>query len=86
MGFSWQRHGSTPWFNAAGELLPFSKDSELWEIDGLHFSRLGLRTLGRRLAQQIQADPAAHALLGTDKTLGVFVGRMGRMGRMSKKC
>lgn len=86
MGFSWQRHGSTPWFNAAGELLPFSKDSELWEIDGLHFSRLGSRTLGRRLAQQIQADPAAHALLGADKTLGVFVGRMGRMGRMSKKC
>lgn len=70
-------HGSTPWFNAvllaAGELLPFSKDSELWEIDGLHFSRLGSRTLGRRLAQQIQADPAAHgmALLGAEKTLGV---------------
>lgn len=41
-----------------GELLPFSKDSEFWEIDGLHFSRLGSRLLGQRLAQRIQADPA----------------------------
>ena len=33
--------------------MPWEKDSELWELDGLHFSRLGSQTLGRRLAEHL---------------------------------
>eukprot|EP00435_Cladocopium_sp_Y103_P033535 s1162_g8.t1 len=65
-----------------GELLPFSKDSELWEIDGLHFSRLGSRTLGRRLAQQIAgSDPSAATFFGAAKSWALR-GKNGRKDGM----
>lgn len=40
----------------SGDLLPWSRDSEHWEIDGLHFSRLGSRLLGQRLAQLLPPE------------------------------
>ena len=37
-----------------GELLPFCRDSGHWEMDGLHFSPLGSKTLGRKLAEHMR--------------------------------
>merc|ERR1712066_180982 len=37
------------------ELLPYSKDNGLWEVDGLHFSRAGSQHFGARLAEQLSA-------------------------------
>ena len=38
-------------------LLPWERDSEFWEADGLHFSRMGSERLGTRLAEQLLKWP-----------------------------
>ncbi|CAK9113325.1 unnamed protein product [Durusdinium trenchii] len=50
---AWASSNSMTIFVDTGDLLPWEKDSELWELDGLHFSRLGSQTLGRRLAEHL---------------------------------
>lgn len=41
---------------APGVLLPWTKDNEHWDLDGLHFSRRGSQFLGQRLAQYLQNE------------------------------
>ncbi|CAE7668071.1 unnamed protein product [Symbiodinium sp. CCMP2592] len=42
-----------------GDLLPFSRDSEHWEPDGLHFSRRGSQALGEGLAKLLAPELAS---------------------------
>eukprot|EP00928_Gymnodinium_smaydae_P082404 TRINITY_DN65746_c0_g1_i1.p1 TRINITY_DN65746_c0_g1~~TRINITY_DN65746_c0_g1_i1.p1 ORF type:complete len:495 (-),score=65.56 TRINITY_DN65746_c0_g1_i1:203-1651(-) len=47
---------STPgMFLDMDDIMPYDDDDELWEIDGLHFSRDGSRQLGIRLAPLVKA-------------------------------
>ncbi|CAE8634549.1 unnamed protein product, partial [Polarella glacialis] len=43
-------------------LMPFEEDSELWEMDGLHFSRAGSQALGARLAPLVGYLQARHGI------------------------
>ncbi len=36
--------------------MPWTKDNENWDLDGLHFSRRGSQELGQRLAQYLQNE------------------------------
>jgi len=36
------------------DLLPYSRDRGLWELDGLHFSKAGSQQFGRRLAEKLR--------------------------------
>eukprot|EP00438_Fugacium_kawagutii_P031453 Skav200801 [mRNA] locus=scaffold2549:110234:126491:- [translate_table: standard] len=53
---NWAKETPMTHFVDTGDLLPWSRDSEHWEIDGLHFSRLGSRLLGQRLAQRLAPE------------------------------
>ena len=43
-------------YTTAGVLLPWTKDNDHWDLDGLHFSRRGSQELGQRLAQYLQNE------------------------------
>lgn len=46
-------------------LLPYDRESGLWEVDGLHFSRAGSRHLGERLAPLLRPLLLEGALAGS---------------------
>ena len=52
---------------APGVLLPWTKDNEHWDLDGLHFSRRGSQVLGQRLAQYLQTEAGENGANGRSR-------------------
>lgn len=57
-----------PGFQPAGVLLPWTKDNDHWDLDGLHFSRRGSQVLGQRLAQYLQNEDVKNGSGGSRPT------------------
>ncbi|CAJ1407771.1 unnamed protein product [Effrenium voratum] len=74
----WAAGNSKTHFIDTDRLLPFQRDSELWELDGLHFSRKGSQELGRGLAREVAALASRRSERATDSTESQEPGKRGR--------